>query len=78
MQQHISTRAQTVFLILPIGTAYDVLKEQLMLAYDIVPDYHRRKIRSQQKNDKETFSDHAYNLITLLSDGSNVRKLTMT
>ena len=64
MQQHFSTKARKVFLCLPVGTAYDVLKEQVLLACDIVPEWHRKKFRSQ-KNVKETFSDHAYNLTTL-------------
>ena len=43
MQQHFSTKAHTVFLSLPVDTAYDVLKEQLLLTYDIVPEWHRKK-----------------------------------
>ena len=50
MQQNFSTKAHKVFLSLPVGTAYDALKEQLLLAYDIVPEWHRTKFRSQQKN----------------------------
>ena len=49
MQQHFSTKARRVFLSLPVGNAYDVLKEQLPLAYDIVSEWQRTQFRSQQK-----------------------------
>ena len=77
MHQHFSTKERKVFLSLPVGTHYDVLNEQLLLAYDIVPEWHRKSFRSQQKNYKETFSDHATTLPRFLSDGSKVKKLTM-
>ena len=49
MQQHFSTKARKVFLSMPVRTAYDVLKDQLLLAYDIVPEWHRKKFRSTTK-----------------------------
>ena len=42
IQQHFSTKARKVVLSLPAGTTYDVLKEQLLLTYDIVPECHRK------------------------------------
>ena len=65
LQQHFYMKERKVFLRSPAGTAYDVLKEQLLLAYDIVPECHRKFFRSKLKNEKKTFCDHAYNRTTL-------------
>ena len=65
IKPHFYTKAQKVFLNLSADIAYNDAKEQLLLAYEIVPEWHRNKFRTQGKSDKETFSDHAYNLTNL-------------
>ena len=65
IQPHFSTKAQKVFLNLAADITYNDAKKQLLLAYEIVPEWHRKKFRPQRKSDKETFSDHAYNLTNL-------------
>ena len=40
-------------------------KDQLLLSYEIVPEWYQKKCRTQGKGDNETFRDHAYNLINL-------------
>ena len=65
IQPYFSTKAQKVFLNLSADLTYNDTKEQLLLAYEIVPEWHLKKFRTQGKSDKETFSDHAYNLTNL-------------
>ena len=72
MYQHFSKKARKVFLGFPIGTVYDVLKERLLLAYDIVPEWHRQFFRSQQKMIKKLSVITLTTLPRFLSDGSKV------
>ena len=65
IQPHFSTKAQQVLLNLAADITYTDAKEQLLLAYEIVPEWYRKQCRTQGKSDKKTCSDHAYNLTNL-------------
>ena len=65
IQPHFSTKSQQIFLNLSADITYYNAKEQLLLAYEIVPEWPRKKFHTPGKSDKETFSDHAYNLTNL-------------
>ena len=44
IQPHFSTKAHKVFLNLSADITYNDGKEQLLLAYDILPEWHRKKM----------------------------------
>ena len=67
IQTQFSPKAQKVFLVLPNRVTYAQLKEVLLRAYEVIPEVHRQKFRSHLKSEKETFSDHAYNLNVLFT-----------
>ena len=47
----------------------DNFKEALLRAYEVFPEVHRQKFCCHLKSEKETFSDHAYNLNVYLQNG---------
>ena len=83
IQTQFSPKAQKVFLDLPNRETYAQLKEALLRAYEVIPEVHRQKFHSHLKSEKETFSDHAYNLnvlftkwLTGLNCFTNIDRLT--
>ena len=53
IQPHFSTKAQKEFLNLAADITYNDAKEQLLLAYEIVPEWHRKIFRTQEKVTKK-------------------------
>ena len=67
IQTQFSPKAQKVFLALPNRVTYEQLKEALLRAHEVIPEAHSQKFRNHLKSEKETFSDHAYNLNVLFT-----------
>ena len=47
IQPHFSKKAQKVFLNLAADITYNDAKEQLLLAYETVPEWHRKQFRTR-------------------------------
>ena len=67
IQTQFSSKAQNFFLALANRVTYAQLKEALLRACELIAEVDRQKFRSYLKSEKETFSDHAYNLNVLFT-----------